>query len=120
DNTIYAKTVQKDHESDASNKQLVSYDTTPPELTLIQPQNGESTDKESIEIIGTTEPQAHVTINGIQAIVNATTGDFTKEFSLTEGSNAIKIEVSDRAGNSTTIEFSVKRTVPEQSSEENS
>lgn len=111
ENTIYARTVRKEEESEASNKQLVVFDTTKPKLELIQPENGTTTQESSLEVIGTTEPQAKVTINGIQAIVNATTGDFNRDIQLNEGSNELEIISTDRAGNTSTIKITVTREV---------
>lgn len=114
DNTIYAKTIAREQESDSSNVQLVNYDTTPPKLSIIQPANGSTVSEDKVTVVGNTEPQARLTINDMQVIVNATTGDFSREISLQEGSNRIKLEAVDRAGNTTVIEITINR---EESSE---
>ena len=114
DNTISAKTVSKEGESATSNVHVVTYDVTPPNVEVIQPGDGTTTQDESIEIIGTTEPQARLTINGSQAIVNATTGDITKVVTHNPGENTFEIISADRAGNEKSVQLAIVREVPEE------
>jgi hypothetical protein len=114
DNKVSAKTVSKEGESASSNIQIVTFDATIPEVQIIQPADGATTQDESVEIIGTTEPQARLTINGSQAIVNATTGDFTKTVTLKGGENVFEIVTTDKAGNEKKIQLTIVREVPQE------
>lgn len=105
ENRVFAKTLDHENESPESNTQIVVLDLTKPEIVLLQPEVSFSTTEKNTTIIGTTEPDAKVIINNIQVIVNATTGDFTREFDLNEGDNAFKITATDKAGNEAVIEL---------------
>lgn len=119
DNVFYAKTITKDSESSESNRYTVVYDETAPKIEIIQPANGITTQDTSIEIVGTTEPQARLTINGSQAIVNATTGDFTKVITLQHGENILEILSTDKAGNEAKTQLTItKETTEEEPSTE--
>jgi len=109
ENEIYAKTNTKNAESEASNRQIVTYDITPPTISIISPPSGSTTSDQTIDIVGNTEPQAIVIINSVQIIVNATTGDFSRQFSLEPGENTFTILARDRAGNERNVSLSVTR-----------
>lgn len=117
ENVIYAKTIQNDTESDASNKQIVVYDITPPAISIISPAPGTTTKENTIDIIGTTETQAKVTINEVQVIVNATTGDFTRLVTLQNGENVFTIVASDKANNQKTITLTIIKEASEEQSQ---
>lgn len=66
-------------------------------LNITSPDNGTLTNKRYIEIIGTTEENAYVLVNGIN--VKNINGTFTINITLNEGKNEISIIVEDKAGN---------------------
>lgn len=109
ENEIYAKTNTKNAESEASNRQVVTYDITPPAISIISPSSDTTTVEPRIDIVGNTEPQAVVIINAVQIIVNATTGDFSRQFSLEPGENTFTILARDRAGNERNVSLTVTR-----------
>ena len=112
ENIIFAKTVSRDTESASSNQQIVVLDRTAPRITIISPVTGIQSETNTIEIVGTTEPDATITINGMQAIVNAITGDFTQEFVLQEGDNSFTVVATDKAGNTSNVVVTVEYNIP--------
>lgn len=109
ENEIYAKTNTKNSESEASNRQIVTYDITPPTISIISPSSGTVTTESEIEIVGNTEAQAVVIINGVQIIVNATTGDFARQFPLEPGENTFTILARDKGGNERNVTLTITR-----------
>lgn len=104
-NKFYATTLKGSRESKPSQIQEVIYDKTPPKLEVTL---SEVNPKEvSVEISGSSEPRATVTINGHRAIVTLQ-GTFTYTLTnLQNGENRVKVVARDEAGNETVIEKSV-------------
>ncbi len=67
-------------------KRIVS----PPVLLITSPAGDIKTTDRAITIVGKTEPEASVSING-EAIIPKSTGEFSEEIQLTEGLNTIII-----------------------------
>ncbi len=89
-------------------------DITPPVITIDQPATGLLTNQVSVTLAGSVDDhQAAVTVNG--EAVELDEGGFTREISLAEGSNTIRIEAADAAGNTRTRTLTVTRdtVVPE-------
>ena len=63
---------------------------SPPKLTIINPPENLTTNKYVINVLGLTEPEAEITINGETISIN-TNGYFTKKISLKNGLNTIYI-----------------------------
>lgn len=63
---------------------------TPPFLEITSPADNIVIDKNSIEILGKTEPESTVTINGQEVFLNAD-GNFQEKVELVEGINTIEI-----------------------------
>lgn len=89
-------------------------DTVPPALNITAPANGLITKTAALTVTGTTndETSTPVTIavklnNTDQGNVPITNGAFTKQITLTEGSNTIEITATDAAG----LTSSITRTV---------
>jgi hypothetical protein len=81
-------------------------DTTPPIITVTQPQEGTSTNRSSIWVSGTTEPDASVSVNGVVASV-AVNGSFGLRLALAPGSNTITVRAWDASGNTATATVNV-------------
>jgi hypothetical protein len=108
-NEIMAKATDSGgNTSQSSEKIIIFYDTTPPKLTISEPadQSDYYGDENQIKILGLTEEEATVTVNGRLAVVNQD-GSFELPFSLAEGENQIKIRATDQAGNQTEKEITV-------------
>jgi hypothetical protein len=88
----------------------VLFDTTPPALEVSTPAAGLTTASDALDVTGTTEAGAKVQVNGVDAINTA--GKFTLHVALAVGSNALKVESTDGAGNKTVKTLSVTRTAP--------
>lgn len=91
------------NESKETEKIVVTKDDTPPELTIKEPADGSEfygEEQKKITIIGETEEDAKVTINGRWAFVEEE-GVFSLELSLSEGENEIAVTAQDQAGNQT-------------------
>jgi len=84
-------------------------DTTAPDIILTSPQEGALFNTQSIDITGTIDddPQAQITVNGVEASLDEQGVFRLSTFSLTEGENQLTIEVRDGAGNSSQIIVSV-------------
>jgi len=98
-------------------EQKVILDTSPPQLSLDNPADKETTvvDKPTILVSGHTESsKITVLINEYQAIVDLE-GNFSYQLPLTPGENRIKITARDQAGHETTLERSAVYKVPETS-----
>ena len=83
-------------------------DNTPPFLSLRSPLEGTTVLKEQITVIGFTEKGVIVTI-GKEQIKMDSNNSFSKNFSLDQGSNTIKIKATDSAGNITSMDRKVIR-----------
>ena len=108
-NELTAVAVDKaGNESLPSIPAVIEYDTTPPELAISQPAEGEtiSGPENKMTLVGQTETGAKLTINGRLVIVGPE-GKFSQEYSLNEGENAFTLVAQDKAGNQTTKELKV-------------
>jgi len=88
----------------------VRRDTVAPPLT-VDVADGFKTKNASIGMNGTTEPNATVTVNGIQVAVDAS-GRFFTTVQLVLGLNNITLEAKDPAGNVQHVKLSVTRSKP--------
>lgn len=77
-----------------------------PMLEVTKPQNGAVVNLSKIQILGKTDPEAQITVNG-QKIPTNLTGEFSTEFELRKGINMIEIVAKGRLG----VERKVIRTV---------
>lgn len=104
DNQIYATSISADGpEEISSNNFNILYQKKPPEIEILQPQDGSSFNGESeknIYIKGKTTPDNSVMIND-HLIVVQPNGEFSAPYELADGDNLLKITVKDLAGNET-------------------
>jgi len=90
-----------------SNSKVV--DSTPPVFSITEPKSSEvSTELKTICIKGLVEPEAKVLINGKEATISDTSFEFSGSVDLQPEENIIKVEVSDKAGNTVSREIEVK------------
>ena len=75
---------------------------SPPEIQIIEPMENLVTDKNFINIIGSTEPEAEITING-EIIFNNSEGIFTKRINLKNGINTITVTAKKKYSRETVI-----------------
>jgi hypothetical protein len=83
--------------------QFESPDVTPPGVTLSTPTNGATTIVPVITVSGTTEAGSQVSVNGVLAAVNSSTGAFSLNIPLLDGSNIVTVVATDAAGNSAEV-----------------
>jgi len=96
-NEIYAVTTDKaGNKSAESEKTIVYYDNTPPELEIIQPTDNITISEENnkFEVIGKTESEVTVLVNEHLVVVDKE-GNFKYPLTLSLGENNIKITVTD-------------------------
>ena len=74
-------------------------DVTPPTLSLDSPSDGFITERATVTVSGTTEPDAALSINGISVTVESD-GSFSCVIALVEGENTITATVKDSSDNS--------------------
>jgi len=85
--------------SDGSAPMLISYDNKTPELKLTNPTEKELTvDYADFDIIGETEKEVSVTVNGKLAVVGDD-GKFKLKMQLNMGKNELEVVAKDIAGN---------------------
>ncbi|HTC93758.1 MAG TPA: Ig-like domain repeat protein, partial [Terriglobales bacterium] len=90
-------------------------DTTPPQVTIVQPADGSYTNQQTIAVSGTVADDTPVTlqVNGVSATING--NQFTATVPLpTEGLQALQAVATDAAGNvgQASINIHVDRTPP--------
>ncbi|MEM4293534.1 MAG: Ig-like domain-containing protein, partial [Thermoplasmata archaeon] len=76
----------------------VTLDTKAPTLTVTEPAEGDIVTTTVITVKGTTEKNAVVMVNGNYATVDST-GKFSADVTLAEGTNVIQVTARDAAGN---------------------
>ena len=97
-----------DYDGNAATQKSVTFtvDTIPPTLSISAPVAGLVTNKSTVTVTGTTDDATSkpvtVTVNGT-AVTVGTGGSFSKDVTLTEGSNTITIIAKDKAGKTTTV-----------------
>lgn len=109
-NTISAKLVdEKGNMSDLSNILTTTIKKSLPILEISTPDNNATVNGESnlVTVSGKSEDNTTVTVNGRVVVVK---NDFTfsYQYPLSDGDNKLTIKAMDQAGNTTTIERSVK------------
>ncbi|GEN84926.1 bacillopeptidase F [Sporosarcina luteola] len=99
-----------------SNAVTVTLDTMKPELTITNPKDGETTNRETVTVEGTVFDAylKSVTVNGQQADVTED-GNFSKRVLLDNGVNEITVVATDAAGNEETqsVTVTAQYTAPE-------
>lgn len=104
ENIIYA--ISKDqsgNESSESKRYVVVFDNQEPELTINSPSDGENfygQNQKEIEITGSTDPKASLTIND-RFITIDDEGNFKYKYSLSDGENSLNFKSIDKAQNET-------------------
>lgn len=108
ENTIKAKAVVNEKESDFSNAVITAFKNASPSLSVSSPADGQSFSKDQniVEIKGTTDIDVKVTVNGFWAITDDS-GNFSYSLPIQNGENKIKIISVDIAGNKTEKEIKV-------------
>jgi len=86
------------HDTDSVTIEL---DTSPPDLIVLAPDEGLTTNQTSLLVIGMTEPGTEVTMNGVVVVVSVD-GTFNRTLELEEGVNPIVIIATDDIGNTNT------------------
>ncbi len=80
---------------------IVRKDGTPPFLTLLSPASGTIFTQPDIEILGASEPDATLTLNGTP-LVTGSDGSFLAGVGLMPGENTLTVQAVDPAGNVST------------------
>lgn len=108
ENTINAKAVTNEKESDFSNNIITAFKNAPPSLNVSSPSDGQSfsKDQNTAEVKGTSDSDVKVTVNGLWAITD-NNGNFSYNLPLQNGENKIKVAATDLAGNKTEKEIKV-------------
>jgi len=108
ENTIQVKAVVNGKESDFSNSITTAFKSAPPSLNVTSPSDGQSysKDQNTATVMGTTDPDVKVTVNGFWAISDDN-GNFSYNLPLQNGDNQIKVVATDAAGNTTEKDIKV-------------
>ncbi len=80
---------------------FVRIDETPPFLTILAPGDGVVVSEPTVEVLGASEPEALVLLNGV-FLPPERDGSFITTFALSPGENRITVEATDPAGNKST------------------
>jgi hypothetical protein len=108
ENTIKAKAVTDEKESDFSNAIVTAFKSAPPSLTVNSPSNNQSfsQDQNVADVKGVTDAEVKVTVNGFWAITDDN-GNYRYSLTLQNGENKIKVIATDIAGNKSEKEIKV-------------
>jgi hypothetical protein len=113
ENRITATVVGPEGESMHSAPISVRLDAKPPALTVVTPKKGATVGSDRVQVTGTTEEGATVTVRntttGIAGSAAAAGGAFAVEIALDPGANSLTITATDRAGNTKSVKVDVKR-----------
>ena len=92
---------------------VIRKDITPPQLAIITPAAGSTTEEETITITGTVQDDTPVTVqvNGLDATVSGQTFS-APEVPLAAGSNNLIVTATDAWGNTTSLSLTVIRQLP--------
>ncbi|MEW5992510.1 MAG: Ig-like domain-containing protein [Chloroflexota bacterium] len=113
-NAFSATIVEAGIESESSPIVTFILDTEAPTFVLASPQDGQTVNRETVAITGTTEPRTRIlarnAANGTSISgLAADNGAFTVELPLEPGPNGIRLSGTDPAGNPGELIFSVIR-----------
>ena len=118
DGSHTVKVDSSDYDGNAATQKSSTFkiDTVPPVLSVTSPANGLETNQAKETVAGTTNdvkssPVTHtIKLNSgaAEAVTVASDGKFSKELTLTSGTNTITIVATDGAGKSTTVTRTVK------------
>lgn len=107
-NKIYAIVYTKDR---IHSKKTAIYDVLykrhAPTLHIEHPQNGETVQKQDLEIVGKTDRDITLLLNNLPIVVDLQ-GEFVTTIRLKEGENNLKFTAVDIAGNKTEIAIQIK------------
>jgi len=79
----------------------VRVDATPPFLTLLSPASGTITTQPQVEVLGATEPDSVLALNGA-TLETGRDGSFLASVALVPGQNTVTVTATDPAGNQST------------------
>lgn len=101
-NNFTAQAQQNNSKSPMSDVAMVTYINLPPSLIIASPNDNQnfSHDQNPIQIVGKTDPNVSITVNGFIAQVDVA-GNYSYTLNLNNGNNAITIDATDQAGNKT-------------------
>lgn len=107
-NQIEATALKNNKTSAYSDIVTVTYNNTPPTLTVNTPSDGQSfsKDQNTALVTGKTDPNVTVTVNGFWAVIDEN-NNFSYNLPLQNGDNQIKIIATDQAGNKTEKDIKV-------------
>ncbi len=77
--------------------------SAPPPLALSSPVEGYTAAQPRVEVMGSTDPTAFVTVNGQQAVVQPD-GSFKTDLSVPSGLSTVRVEARRRYGSTTVVE----------------
>jgi hypothetical protein len=99
DNTLKAKAIKGDNQSEYSDTVNISYKNKEPNLSIDNPHDGDNlSGGNTVTVSGKADPDNTVTFNGFQAIID-NQGNWSYSLALTGGGNDIKAIATDPAGN---------------------
>ncbi len=81
-------------------------DTTGPPINLLYPGANSTVGEPAVTVLGATEADAKLVVNGTPATVNAE-GGFSAQISLQPGANKISVSATDPTGNENLVEITV-------------
>lgn len=106
-NLIKITATDKHNETEETSA-TITFDRSKPPLALTAPADGTIFNEQTKTVIvsGTTETNAVVQVNGLQAVVE-TSGKFSYNLPVMAGDNQIEVVATDLAGNLTTVKIDI-------------
>lgn len=100
-------TSEQGTKSEKSEVYKISYLNSSPKLEITAPKDGDTVKDSQTTISGKTDTDVTVTAND-RLLITKSDGTFTGVLFLSNGDNRIKVVATDRAGNQTTREITIK------------
>lgn len=85
--------------------------TAPPSLVVVSPPDQTTTTSRSVELAGTTTPEATVTVNGKAVLVDRQ-GAFSEQLDLQDGLNTVIVKAQKKHGKASTVVRQILVTSP--------
>lgn len=112
-NKLWTKVSVDNKKSENSSEIVILYSKEKPDLEITSPEEGSavSSENKKVAVSGSTQSGNAITINEHFIVVDPE-GKFSYDLPLTDGDNIIKVTATDKAGNQTSVERTVKYSPP--------
>ena len=86
---------------------FVAPDLSPPVLVVDEPISGTTVQVPVVTVTGVTEPGATLSVGGVLAVVDGSTGAYSVNVALSVGTNTIEVVATDSSGNPESVSIAV-------------